>query len=67
MFAPDNLKRMAAAGARWGRLYFYKGFGLEYERPTWKDVQTAAELMHQLGMKVAPVHGRHHVHRNALP
>ena len=53
MYDPDNLKRMAAAGARWGRLYFYKGFGLQYERANMdRDVSTAA-LMHQLGMKVA--------------
>lgn len=53
MVDPENLKRLAAAGARWGRLPFYKGFGLEYERDNMrKDVQTAA-LMHRLGMKVA--------------
>ena len=53
MYDPENLKRLAAAGARWGRLLFYKGFGLEYERDNMrKDVQAAA-LMHQLGMKVA--------------
>jgi len=32
MYQPENLKRMAAAGVRYGRLYFYKGFGLEYEK-----------------------------------
>ena len=53
MYEPENLKRLAAAGTRWGRLLFYKGFGLEYERDNMrKDVQAAA-LMHQLGMKVA--------------
>jgi len=53
MYDPENLKRMADAGVRWGRLYFYKGFGLEYERENMrKDVQAAAR-MHQLGMKVA--------------
>ena len=52
MCDPDNLRRMAAAGVRYGRLYFYKGFGLEYERANMEqDVHTAA-LMHQLGMKV---------------
>jgi hypothetical protein len=53
MYDPDNLKRMAAAGARWGRLYFYKGFGLQYERPNMDQDVRAAALMHQLGMKVA--------------
>jgi len=32
MCDPDNLRRMAAAGSRYGRIYFYKGFGMEYER-----------------------------------
>ena len=31
MYTPENLKRMAAAGIKYGRLYFYKGFGLEYD------------------------------------
>jgi hypothetical protein len=53
MYTPENLKRMAAAGIKYGRLYFYKGFGLEYEKENMqKDIQAAA-LMHQLGMKVS--------------
>ena len=32
---PENLKRMADAGVRYATIYFYKGFGLEYERPRW--------------------------------
>lgn len=52
MTDPDNLKRMGAAGIRYGRLFFYKGFGMEYEHANMEqDVKTAA-LMHQLGMKV---------------
>src|SRR5579863_5208360 len=27
MYDPANLQRMADAGVKWGRLYFYKGFG----------------------------------------
>ncbi|MGA2798423.1 MAG: alpha-amylase family protein [Thermoguttaceae bacterium] len=53
MCNPDNLKRMAAAGVRWGRIFFYKGFGLEYERPHIEQAKQAADIMHQLGMKVA--------------
>jgi hypothetical protein len=53
MCDPENLKRMADAGVRWGRLYFYKGFGLEYERPHIEQAKRAADIMHKLGMKVA--------------
>jgi Beta-galactosidase len=53
MVEPDNIKRMAAAGVKWGRIFFYKGFGLEYERPRMDIAQRAADLMHSLGMKVS--------------
>jgi hypothetical protein len=33
MLSADNIQKMADAGVKWGRLFFYKGFGLEYERP----------------------------------
>jgi hypothetical protein len=52
MCDPENLKRMAAAGVRYGRLFFYKGFGLGYERPNIEKARRAAEIMHRLGMKV---------------
>jgi hypothetical protein len=52
MCEPDNLKRMAAAGIRYGRIYFYKGFGLEYERSNMEQAKRTAAIMHQLGMKV---------------
>jgi len=52
MCDPDNLKRMAAAGIRYGRIYFYKGFGLEYEKADMEQAKRTAALMHQLGMKV---------------
>jgi hypothetical protein len=52
MCAPENIRRMAAAGVRFGRLFFYKGFGLEYERPHIEQAKQTAALMHQLGMKV---------------
>jgi hypothetical protein len=52
MCEPDNLKRMAAAGIRYGRIYFYKGFGMEYERANMEQAKRTAALMHQLGMKV---------------
>ncbi|MDE3167365.1 MAG: beta-galactosidase, partial [Acidobacteriota bacterium] len=53
MYDPSNLRQMAGAGVRWGRLYFYKGFGLEYERANMEKDVRAAALMHELGMKVA--------------
>jgi hypothetical protein len=51
--APENFKRMAAAGVRYGRLHFYKGFGLEYEKPDIEKTKRAAAVMRQLGMKVS--------------
>jgi hypothetical protein len=53
MIEPDNIKRMAATGAVWGRIFFYKGFGLEYERPHIEQAKNAAALMHSLGMRVS--------------
>ena len=44
---------MADAGVKWGRLFFYKGFGLEYERPAMEQSKKAADQMHKLGMKVS--------------
>lgn len=52
MCDPENLKRMAAAGIRYGRIYFYKGFGLQYERANMEQAKRTAALMHQLGIKV---------------
>jgi len=53
MYEPGNLERMAAAGVRFGRVFFYKGLGLEYERPFMEQSKRAAEIMHKLGMKVS--------------
>ena len=53
MYAPANLQRMVDAGDRYGRIYFYKGFGLEYERKNMETARQAAALMHKLGMKVS--------------
>jgi hypothetical protein len=52
MCEPENIKRMAAAGVRFGRIYFYKGFGAEYERANMEQDKRTAEIMHQCGMKV---------------
>lgn len=52
MSDPDNLKRMADAGIRYARFYFYKGFGREYERANMEQTKRTAAVMHQLGMKV---------------
>jgi len=48
----DNLRRMAAAGSRYGRIYFYKGFGMEHERADMEQAKRKAAIIHQLGMKV---------------
>lgn len=53
MVEPDNLKRMADAGVKFGRIFFYKGFGLEYEKPHIDQARRAAVVMHRLGMKVS--------------
>jgi hypothetical protein len=52
MCDPGNLRRMAAAGVRFGRIFFYKGFGLEYERAHIETAKRVADEMHRLGMKV---------------
>ncbi len=51
--APENVKLMADAGVRWGRLHFYKGFGLQTEMPEIERSVKMAEVMHKLGMKVS--------------
>ncbi len=53
MIDPDNLKRMADAGVVWNRIFFYMGFGLEYEKPHIEQAKRAIEIMHGLGMKVS--------------
>jgi len=51
--SPENIRLMAKAGWRYGRLHFYKGFGLETEMPEIRKSMEAARLMHKLGMKVS--------------
>ena len=53
MLSPANIQKMADAGVAWGRLFFYKGFGIEYERPAMEQSKKVAEQMHKLGMKVS--------------
>jgi hypothetical protein len=53
MCDPENIKRMAAAGVRWGRIFFYKGFGLEYEKTHMDIAHRVADQMHGLGIKVS--------------
>ncbi|HWB82506.1 MAG TPA: beta-galactosidase [Bryobacteraceae bacterium] len=53
MYEPANIRRMAAAGVRYARMMFYKGFGLSYEQADMNRDIEAAKLMHQLGMKVS--------------
>jgi hypothetical protein len=53
MLSPANIQKMADAGVKWGRLFFYKGFGIEYERPAMEQSKKVADLMHKMGMKVS--------------
>ena len=49
---PANIKRMADAGVRYAMIYFYKGFGLEYERPSMEQSKKIADELHRKGIKV---------------
>ncbi len=49
---PENIQRMADAGVRYAMIYFYKGFGLEYERPAMVESKRIADELHQHGIKV---------------
>jgi len=49
---PANIQRMADAGVRYAMIYFYKGFGLESERPAMKESQRIAVELHRHGIKV---------------
>jgi hypothetical protein len=49
---PTNLQRMADAGVRYAMIYFYKGFGLEYEKPSMEQSKRIADQLHKLGIKV---------------
>ncbi|HTW93772.1 MAG TPA: hypothetical protein VMD30_03190 [Tepidisphaeraceae bacterium] len=53
MCDPENIKQMAAAGVRWGRIFFYKGFGLQYEKAHMGIARRVVDQMHSLGMKVS--------------
>src|ERR1700679_2985638 len=44
MLDPENIRRMAKAGVEYGRIFFYEGFGLEYERPHMEQATQAALL-----------------------
>jgi Beta-galactosidase len=48
-----NIKQMAAAGVRWGRIFFYKGFGLNHEKAHMDIARRVVDQMHSLGMKVS--------------
>ncbi|HTB85138.1 MAG TPA: beta-galactosidase [Candidatus Sulfotelmatobacter sp.] len=49
---PENIQRMADAGVRYAMIYFYKGFGLEYERPAMAESKRIADELHAHGIKV---------------
>ena len=48
----ENIQRMADAGVRYAMIYFYKGFGLEYERPSMEQSKRIADELHRHGIKV---------------
>jgi len=50
---PENVRLMADAGVKYGRLHFYKGLGLEMEMPEIRKSMGMAELMRAHGMKVS--------------
>ena len=50
---PENIALMAKIGARYGRLHFYKGFGLAYEMPEIRKSAEASRIMHSHGMLVS--------------
>jgi hypothetical protein len=52
MGSPENIKRMADAGVRYAMIYFYKGFGLKYERPSMEKSKRIAGELHKNGIKV---------------
>ena len=49
---PENIRHMGRAGVKYGLIYFYKGFGLEYERENMEQAKRTVKLMHENGMKV---------------
>jgi len=49
----ENIRLMAEAGIRYGRLHFYKGLGLAHEMPEIRNTMKMAELMRSHGMKVS--------------
>ena len=53
MCDPENIARMAKAGVKWGRIFFYKGFGLAAEKTHIDQAHAVADQMHSLGMKVS--------------
>jgi Beta-galactosidase len=52
MADPTNLQAMANAGVRYAMIYFYKGFGLEYEKSSMEQSKRIADQLHKLGIKV---------------
>ena len=52
MGTPENIKRMADAGVRYAMIYFYKGLGLEYERPSMAKSKMIADELHKNGIKI---------------
>jgi hypothetical protein len=59
--SPENVKAMADAGVRYGRLHFYKGFGLETEMPEISKTRQMAELNAQVRHESQRLRGRNHV------
>jgi hypothetical protein len=53
MLSSKNLQRMAEAGVKFNQVFFYKGFGIDYERANFERVKQAVAEMHRLGMKTS--------------
>ncbi len=49
---PDNIQRLYDAGVRYATIYFYKGFGLEYEHASMEQARRNADDLHRHGIKV---------------
>jgi len=49
---PDNIQRLYDAGVRYATIYFYKGFGLQYEHASMEQARRNADELHRHGIKV---------------
>jgi len=50
-FSPENAERLASAGYTFIETTFFKGFGLEYERPGWERSRDFLALLRKKGIR----------------